>query len=95
MDFTELERKVTKLQKLLTRYREAMEKDALLHSEQSQQYQKALQDTLKEIEKQKDLRYSLKEWRYNRNNPDPPEDLGNGKVKITVRKALPEEEKGE
>jgi hypothetical protein len=90
--FTNLERKVSKLQRLLTRYREAMEEDALLHSEQSQQYQKVLQDTLKEIEKQKDLKHSLKEWRYNRDNPDPPEYLDNGKVKITLRKALPEEE---
>jgi hypothetical protein len=90
--FTNLERKVTKLQRLLARYRELSEEHDLLHSELSQKYGEVLQGTLKAIEKQKELKHSIKEWRYNRDNPDPPEDLGNGMVKITLWKALPKEE---
>jgi hypothetical protein len=33
----------------------------------------------------------LKEWRYNKDNPDPDVDLGNGKVRITVWKDAPED----
>jgi hypothetical protein len=34
----------------------------------------------------------MKEYRYNIENPDPPEYLPNGKVAITIWKALPKKE---
>ena len=37
----------------------------------------------------------MKEWRYNGDNKDPQEDLGNDKMLVILWKALPDEEKGE
>jgi hypothetical protein len=39
----------------------------------------------------KELKHDLKEIRYNIKNKDPPIYLGNGKVKITIWKALPKD----
>lgn len=54
----------------------------------------ALQEAKEVIEKNrslKELKHDLKEIRYNIKNKDPPIYLGNGKVKITIWKALPKD----
>jgi hypothetical protein len=33
----------------------------------------------------------MKEYHYNKEHPDPPVDLGNGKMLVTLWKALPKE----
>jgi uncharacterized protein YaiL (DUF2058 family) len=44
----------------------------------------------------KELKHYIKEYRYNIENPDPPEYFPDGKVLVTVWKALPKElEEGE
>jgi hypothetical protein len=52
-------------------------------------------DKLREVKDQsktlKEIRHGMKEYRYNKEHPDPPVDLGNGKMLVTLWKALPKE----
>jgi hypothetical protein len=62
-----------------------------------QQYEKVkqTQEELTKLQEQEDenkeLQYAIKEWRYNRENKDPDVDLGDGKLLVTLWKALPED----
>jgi hypothetical protein len=72
--------KLQKLQTLLQRY-QALKR-----------YEEKLEEHNKAMERNKELEHFIKEWRSNRYNPDPDVDFGNGKVRITVWKAAPEDE---
>ena len=71
--------RLQKLQVLLQRY-QALKR-----------YGEALTENSKAIERNKELEHFVKEWHYNRDNPDPDVDLGNGKVLRAVWKALSED----
>jgi hypothetical protein len=74
--------KIPKLQKLQV---------LLQHYQALKRHQQTLDEHSKTIERHKEMEQFLKEWRYNKDNPEPDVDLGNGKVRITVWKDAPED----